>query len=245
MATTRTHHKKISRKELKQPDEFQSFIANAQEFLRTNLQQVIVSASIVLAAGALAVGIYYYEVHRDTIAGDRFYTAIGELNQKNYKQAEADFEKLAQDEPGREVGKLARFYLGTAYFQEGQLEKARDALVAYVPEAKDDLFASMAYQDLGVIYEKMGDLKKAQGAYAQAAAIPGPEQTRAQLEVARLLAKQGDKTGAINEYLRFLTANPFSRERQTVVEALAELGAAPPADTAAMARLMPHGSAAR
>jgi tetratricopeptide (TPR) repeat protein len=245
MATTRTHHKKISRKELKQPDEFQSFIANAQEFLRTNLQQVIVSASIVLAAGALAVGIYYYEVHRDTIAGDRFYTAIGELNQKNYKQAEADFEKLAQDEPGREVGKLARFYLGTAYFQEGQLEKARDALVAYVPEAKDDLFASMAYQDLGVIYEKMGDLKKAQGAYAQAAAIPGPEQTRAQLQVARLLAKQGDKTGAINTYQRFLTANPFSRDRQTVVEALAELGAAPPADTAAMARLMPHGSATR
>src|SRR5271163_4114790 len=177
MATTRTHHK-ISRKELKQPDEFQSFVANAQEFLRTNLRQVIVSASIVLAAGALAVGIYYYEIHRDNIAGDRFYSAIGELNNKNYKAAEADF-------------------------QNGQLDKARDALVAYVPDAKDDLFASMAYEDLAVIYEKMGDLQKAQGAYAQAAAIPGPEQSRAQLQVARLMAAQGDKAGAINAYQNF------------------------------------------
>src|SRR5579864_9562304 len=117
MATTRTHIK-INRKELKQPDEFQSFVTNAQEFLRTNLQQVIVSASIVIAASALAIGIYYYEIHRDDVAGDRFYSALSELNQKNYKQAEADFDKLAKDEPGREVGKLARFYLGSAYFQE-------------------------------------------------------------------------------------------------------------------------------
>ncbi len=228
MATTRTHHKKITRKELKQPDEFQSFVANAQTFLLENLQQVIVSASIVLAAGALAVGIYYYEVHRDVVAGDRFYSAIGELNRKNYKQAEIDFEKLAHDEPGREVGKLARFYLGSAYFQEGQLEKARNALVAYAPDAKDDLFASMAYMDLGVIYEKMGDLKKAQGAYAQAASIPGPEQPHASLQVARLMAVQGDKAGAIQAYQRFLTANPFARDRQPVIEALADLGATPP-----------------
>jgi tetratricopeptide (TPR) repeat protein len=237
MATTRTHHKKISRKELKQPDEFQSFVANAEEFLFNNLQQVIVSASIVLTVGALAVGLYYYEIHRDNMAGDRFYSAISELNQKNYQQAEADFEKLAQDEPGREVGKLARFYLGSAYFQQGLLEKARDALVAYMPDAKDNLFASMAYADLGVIYEKMGDLKKAQGAYAQAAAIPGPEQTRAELQVARMLARQGDKADAINAYRRVLTAHPFSRERQTVIEALAELGAAPPAGAAPMAQL--------
>ena len=238
MATT-SIHKRVSRKELKQPDEFQTFVANAQEFLLANLQQVIVSASIVLAAGALAVGFYYYEVHRDNVAGDRFYSALTELNNKNYPQAEADFEKLAQDEPGREVGKLARFYLGSAYFQAGQLDNARDALVAYVPDAKDDLFASMAYQDLGVIYEKMGDLKKAQGAYAQAATIAGPEQSHAQLQVARLMAAQGDRAGAINAYQSYLMKNPFSRDRETVINALANLGAAAPAGSEAISHLIP------
>jgi len=237
MATTRTTHR-INRKELKQPDEFQTFITNAQEFILSNLTQVIVSASIVFAAGALAVGIYYYEIHRDNIAGDAFYTAISELKKKNYKQAEADFEKLVQNESGREVGRLSGFYLGSAYFQDGQLDKARDALVAYVPDAKDDLFASMAYDDLGVIYEKQGDLKKAQGAYAQAAAIAGPEQTRAQLQLAQVMARQGDKAGAISAYTNFLTTNPFSPERQTVIEALADLGAAPPAGMEALSELM-------
>ena len=240
MATTRTH--KITRKELKQPDEFQTFVTNAQEFLRTNLTQVIVSAAIVLALGALAVGIYYYEIHRDNTAGDAFYNALSELNKKNYKQAEADFERLAQGESGREVGRLARFYLGSAYFQDAQYDKARDALVAYVPDAKDDLFASMAYEDLGIIYEKQGDIKKAQGAYAQAASIPGPEQTHAELQVARMMAKQGNNAGAIDAYQRFLTVHPFVAERQTVIEELAQLGAAPPAGAAAAAQLMPPPS---
>jgi len=239
MATTRTSHR-ISRKELKEPDEFQTFVANAQEFLLKNLTQVIVSASIVLAAGALAVGIYYYEIHQDNIAGAAFYSALSELNSKNYKQAEADLEKLAQNNSNREAGRLARFYLGSAYFQDGQLDKARDTLVAYVPDAKDDLFASMAYDDLGVIYEKQGDLKKAQGAYAQAAAIAGPEQTRAQLQLAQVMARQGDKAGAITAYQSFLTTNPFSPERQNVVEALAELGASPPPGMSALSQLMPR-----
>jgi len=238
MATTRTH--KITRKELKQPDEFQTFVANAQEFLLSNLQQVIVSAAIVLALGGLAVGIYYYEIHQDNIAGDQFYTAIGELNQKHYKQAAADFQKLADEQSRREVGRLSRFYLGSAYFQDGQYEKARDALIAYVPDAKDDLFASLAYEDLGIIYEKQGDLKKAQGAYVQAASIHGPQQMRAELDVARVLAQQGDKNGAVDAYQRFLTEHPFAAERSTVFEALAELGTAPAKDSALPSQLMPH-----
>ncbi len=228
MATTQTHHKKLSRKELKQPDEFQSFVENAQRFALENLTQVIVSAAIVIAVGALTVGIYYYEVHRDNLAGDRFYTAISALEQKNYAQAETDLGQLATDEPGCEVGKLARFYLATAYLNQGKLEQARDALIAYVPDAKDDLFASMAYEDLGVIYEKMGDLKKAQGAYAQASTIAGPEQSRAELQVARLLMKQGDTKGAIEAYQHFLTAHPFSEDRQSVIENLAAMGAVAP-----------------
>ena len=108
-----------------------------------------------------------------------------------------------------------------------------------MPDAKDDLFASMAYEDLAVIYEKMGDLQKAQGAYAQAAAIPGPEQSRAQLQVARLMAAQGDKAGAINAYQNFMLSNPFSRDRQTVIEALANLGAPAPAGSEAISHLIP------
>jgi predicted TPR repeat methyltransferase len=74
----------------------------------------------------------------------------------------------------------------------------------------------------------MGDWKKAAGAYQQAAADPGPEQARAELGVARMLAKSGDKQGAIAAYRGFLNAHPFAQQRQDVIESLAMLGA--PAD---------------
>jgi len=82
------------------------------------------------------------------------------------------------------------------------------------------------------VYERMADWKKAVGAYQQAAADPGPEQARAELGVARMLAKSGDKQGAIAAYRSFLSAHPFAQQRQDVMESLALLGA--PADVSPM-----------
>jgi hypothetical protein len=53
---------------------------------------------------------------------------------------------------------------------------------------------------------------------------------RAELGVARMLAKSGDKQGAIAAYRAFLNAHPFAQQRQDVLESLALLGA--PADIA-------------
>ncbi len=241
MATTRTHHKKISRKELKQPDEFFSFLEQSRAFILDNLQQVILSAAIVLAAALIAIGIYSYERHRDNVAGDRFYRAMTELSQKNYKDAENDFEQLADDEPGRRVGQLSRFYLASAYLEDGKPDKARDALIGFLASSHDPAFTNLALDELGVVYEKLGEFKKAEGAYSQAAGVSGPIQTEAQLAVARMMLRQGNKAGAIKIYQEYLQEHPFTRDRATVAEALAELGA--PAAARAPAVPTPPASA--
>lgn len=235
MATTRTHHKKISRKELKQPDEFFTFLEQSRTFISDNLTQVITSAAIVLAAALLAIGIYTYERHRDAVAGDRFYSAMAELTNKHYPQAESAFEKLAEDEPGRRVGKLARFYLASAYLEDGKPEKARDTLIEFLSSSHDPAFTNLALDELGVVYERLGDYKKAEGAYSQAASVPGPIQFDAQLAVARMMLRQGNKAGAIKIYQSYLQEHPFSQDRATVVEALAQLGAAASTAPAAFA----------
>jgi tetratricopeptide (TPR) repeat protein len=84
--------------------------------------------------------------------------------------------------------------------------------------------------DLGIVYEKMGDLKKAEGAYRQAVTSPGTRGPRAELGVARILARMGDRAGAIRAYRSFLRDHPFGVERQDVIEALAQLGASAQAD---------------
>jgi len=220
-----THRRKITQKELKAPDEFTTFVDNARDFLVNNLNQVIVSSVVVLVAGAIVIGVYYYERHRDNIAGAQFYDAITALNAGQNKQAEAQFKQLADEEPGRRLGRLSRFYLASAYLADGDLPNARDSLVAFLADERDPTFRSLALMNLAVTYERMEDWKKAAGAYQQAAADPGPEQASAELGVARVLAKSGDKQGAIDAYRGFLAAHPFAQQRQDVMESLALLGA--------------------
>ncbi|MGC1677112.1 MAG: tetratricopeptide repeat protein [Candidatus Binataceae bacterium] len=222
MASTR---RKISRKELKAPSEFQNIFESAQEFLLANLRQVIISAVIIVVAAGIAIGTYSYERHRDRIAGEAFYGALTALTAKQYKTAEEQFSKLAAAEPDRRIGKLARLYLAQSYIGAGDFLKARDALIGFVADYHDPEFSSLALMDLGVVYEKMGDLPKAQGAYQQAANVPGPEQIRADLAYARLQAAQGNKAGAIQTYRAFLAFRPYARQREEVLESLAMLGA--------------------
>jgi len=225
-----THRRKLTQKELRAPDEFTTLIDNARDFFFNNLTQVIVSAGVVVAVGAIVIGVYYYERHRDTLASARFYDAITALNAGKNKDAETQFKQLADEEPGRRLGRLSRFYLANSYLADGDLPNARDSLVAFLAEERDPMFRSLALTNLAVVYEKMADWKKAAGAYQQAAADPGPEQVRAELGVARMLAKSGDKQGAIAAYRAFLNAHPFAQQRQDVLESLALLGA--PADIA-------------
>jgi predicted negative regulator of RcsB-dependent stress response len=223
-----THRRKLSQKELRAPDEFTTFVDNARDFFVNNLTQVLVSTAVVLVVGAIVIGVYYYERNRDSIASARFYDAITALNAGHNKLAETQFKQLADEEPGRRLGRLARFYLASAYIADGDLPNAHDSLVAFLAEERDPLFRSLALTNLAVVYERMADWKKAAGAYQQAAADPGPEQVRAELGVARMLAKAGDKQGAIAAYRGFLNAHPFAQQRQDVMESLALLGA--PAD---------------
>jgi predicted negative regulator of RcsB-dependent stress response len=223
-----THRRKLTQKELRAPDEFTSFIDNSRDFFVNNLTQMLVSAAVVVVVGAIVIGVYYYEHHRDRIASARFYDAITALNAGQNKPAETQFKQLADEEPSRRLGRLSRFYLASAYLADGDLPNARDSLVAFLAEERDPLFRSLALTNLAVVYERMADWKKAAEAYRQAAADPGPEQVRAELGVARMLAKSGDKQGAIAAYRGFLNAHPFAQQRQDVMESLALLGA--PAD---------------
>jgi predicted negative regulator of RcsB-dependent stress response len=231
-----THRRKLSQKELRAPDEFTTFVDNAREFLINNLTQVLISTGLVVLVGAVVIGVYYYERHRDSVASARFYDAITALNAGKNKDAETQFKQLADEEPRRRLGRLARFYLANAYLADGDLANARDSTVAFLSEERDPLFRSLALTNLAVVYERMADWKKAAGAYQQAAADPGPEQARAELGAARMLAKSGDKQGAIAAYRGFLTAHPFAQQRQDVLESLALLGAPaeiPPPSSAA------------
>lgn len=219
--------RKLRRKDLKQPGGVSEFAADLTRFLTGNLRQVIFALALVAAVGAAAWGLYAYQSHRDAVVARQFYRAFSALQERQLKTARLGFSQLAAAEPDRELGRLARFYLASTYLAENDLPHARDALVAYLAEAHEQTFLGLAAMELGIVYERLGDLKRAEGAYRQAASLPGPQSINAELAAARILEQQGERAGAIAAYQRFLAAHPFARERQDVIERLARLGVAP------------------
>ena len=226
MATTRP---KITRKELKQPDEFQTILETAGAFFELHIIEALLSAGALVVIAAIIFGIYSYQAHRARAAAARFDQAMTEFHDGKYEAAESDLASLAAAEPHRAVGRLANLYLGNAYLERKQPARARDALQRYLSEEKNPLFRGAALNDLAVADEKLGDYKQAEDAYRQASDIDGPGQARAMLGKARMLQKQDKRADAIAVYRDFLARHPFAPERSIVMMSLAEMGASPDA----------------
>jgi tetratricopeptide (TPR) repeat protein len=225
-------YRKLRRKELRQPDEFITFFENLRSFLLDNLVQVIIGACAVVALAAIGFGVYFYMQYRDRLVADQFYEAMTALDHKEYKTAETDFSNLADDHPRASLGRLARFYLAGCYMAEKDPGKAHDELNEYLAGDGRPDFKSLALVQLGVAYEDLGQFQQAHQAYSEAAKLPGPQKMRAELAVARMLVREGQKDAAIAAYRQFLKDNPFAEERTGVFVALAELGVQPEARTA-------------
>jgi predicted negative regulator of RcsB-dependent stress response len=237
-----TRHK-IKRKELKQPDEFVNFVDSAEQFFLDNWRKLLIALGIVAVFGVAVILTYNYERGLDRATAAQFMSALDALNAGNYKGAEQGLSELAKTEPNRRLGRLSRLYLASAYIGDNQLQKARETLVAFLADEHDPTFANLALTNLAVVYERMGDYKQAAVAYRQAAAEPGPEQLRAELGAARMLAKSGHKSAAIAAYRDFLENHPLSEQRSEVMQSLAMLGAsAKPAPVPAPVAVAPAKS---
>jgi tetratricopeptide (TPR) repeat protein len=232
---------KINRKELKQPDEFQSIFETAGLFFELHMTEVLLGAAGLLVLVAIALGLYYYEARQGRAASARFDQAISDLEGGKYDAAQKELSSLAADEPHRAVGRLANLYLATAYLAQKEPAKALDLLLRYLAQDDASIFRGVALNDLAVTYEELGDYKQAEDAYRQASKIEGPEQARAELGIARMLQKQGKRAEAIAAYGGFLGQHPYAPERTVVMETLAGLGVAPA--TPPMPRLIKPPSA--
>jgi len=219
-----TTHYKLDRKELKQPDEFVTFIDKAAQFAADNLVRVIIGAVVIIVTAAIIYGVSLYEDHERSLVANRFYDAFTALNHQDYGTAEQGFTSLADDNPRQSLGHLARLYLASTYMAENKVKDARSALEAYLGEGDQPLYRNLALMQLGVADEDLGDFKAAHDAYAQAADIAGPAKARAQIGVARTLIKQGNIKDGIEAYRQFLTDDPYSTLRNQVIETLATLG---------------------
>ena len=125
-----THRRKLTQKELKAPDEFTTLVDSARDFLVNNLNQVLISAGVVALVGAIVIGVYYYERHRDNLASAQLLQCDhGAQRAARTRMPKRSSSSSPMTSRGAGSDVSSRFYLASAYIADGDLPNARDSLV--------------------------------------------------------------------------------------------------------------------
>ena len=214
--------KKISRKELlKSPDEFLSFSEKAALFVGEHLR-LFKAAGYVIAAGLLiylGITTYLNYVNKkgQTAYNTAYYEVVKSLNQRpekrDLKKPEELFKGVIENYSLSRVSRLASPQVAYLKFQEKKYDEAISLYSAFLKEAPDTTYQSLARMAMAACYEEKGDLAKSIEVLNEITAGPSsPFKEQAMLSLARTyrLSNQNKKAeGILKEFVDTFQTSPF------------------------------------
>jgi Uncharacterized protein conserved in bacteria len=166
---------KLSKKELKGPDVFQSSFETLSDYISENKVRfyVIVMASIL--AIVIALGIYLYWNNYQTSATEIYAKAQGIMaksgeNPEAAKDSIDMLKKLIDKYPHSWSARMAYYHLGNIYYNRGEIDNAISAYKEFVSSAKSDNagIKFLALTSLGYCFEAKKDFKSALNYFEEA-----------------------------------------------------------------------------
>ena len=228
-------HYKLTRKELRDPDEFQVRTGQAVDWLRANQSAVVGAVSAILALAAVVLGVNWFSARQAETAATRLQAAQVMFESKKFAESATEFATIGSEYPSTPAGRLASLYRARALAAQPDPAAAATAYSEYLAGTPaTDYLRQEALLGLGRAREAQNDGAGAMDAYRQAAEVVGPFRTQAQLALARLedAAGNGDKARAL--YVEILKAPDLDGDtRQSIVSRL-PADAVPKAEATAM-----------
>jgi len=225
MATT----KKITRKEIKQPDEFITFSARVIEFAQAHTRELIIGVASVLALALLIWAMSAYSNKKEAQASRLLAQAQAllhpistepEAGQAVPAEVQADPEAAAkalvllqdvvENYKRTEASEVARIILGQRYYGQGDYDAAIDTYDAFLGKAsrKPELTA-MAREGLAYAHEAKEDFAQAAICYEELSKSSLTNvQGWAYLGMARCYEKLGEVRKATDAYRTLLADQP-------------------------------------
>ena len=205
-----TASRRISRKQLRQPDRFQLATENALEYFQTHKTVVFSAAAAAVVIVAIVWGWQIFKAKQDITASHEFTKALALYQGEKYRDAIPAFETVQTYRWSR-YAVLAHLYLANSYLAIREIDKAistaQRSLTATRP---DTLYRQIALFTLASAEEQKNQCRTAIEHYGDAQKIAGALQSSAALGKARCAEQLDDTKTAIATYEEYLKDNPGS-----------------------------------
>lgn len=159
---------KMSKKELKSPDAFQSTFERLGDYVAENKTRVSVTATALVCAILIAAGIYFYWNHYSHSALKLYAKAQANIlaegeTKKVMEENRLIFNQLIKEYPYSWSGRLAYYHLGNIEYSDGEYDLAINSYEKFVKKAASDKTGVkfLALTSMGYAYEAKKDFPEA------------------------------------------------------------------------------------
>lgn len=259
---------KLSRKELKQPDTFQSRGEQILQHFIDNRKRYLLGLAALVVLIAAIWGVRYFFSQRDAEMSQRFGEALEvylapvvkdktqkpegadvtfDTDEHKYMAAMEKFKAVAEKYKGNNVGTFATFYLANCHFKMKQNDKARDLYDQFLKAADGKIFADLRFvaeSNIAQSYDQEGQLGKAAEIYQKLYENEkGLFRDQALFLLAEMAQRQGKKDEAVKKYNELLDKFQDTDLKPQAEKMLTLLGAPRPVEAKPSdVRLTPKGA---
>ncbi len=214
--------KKITKKKLKQPDEFISFTEQSFLFMTKHSKQIAIGVAIVLVLVLSFVLFRMWNQKKEDEAQQRLAIALEAYQMasspyreglpEEYKRALEGFEEVIKSFSGTRSARLSLLYKGGIHLRLGEFDEAIKAYETFLKKVgKEKFYQLLALEGLGYAYEGKKDYEKALKAYEEIIKQGDSfDRAGAHLYLARCYERVGNNDEAIRHYNHFLQISPKS-----------------------------------
>ena len=226
---------KITKRQLKEPDEFITLTERAFVFFNQHSKKITVAGVLVLVAVVAVVLLRMSEKKNEEEAARLFGAALetydrrvaqtGEGANQDLKDVLAKFDEIITKFPRTSSGAMSQLYRANIYFRQNQFDEAAKAYTAFLDQAgKKRLYLCLGWEGLGHAYEGKKDYSKALEAYQKMLQSgEGYQLTEAHLNLGYCYEKLGKTKEALDSFKAFLSSDQKSFLTDVVLRKVANL----------------------
>lgn len=218
-------HKRLTRKDIRQPDKFVTLTGQLLEVARSHKITIAASLTALLVIALGLWGFQLYRQHQNRLAAQNYSRALALYREGRYRESLDAIERLNSLRWAR-FRNLGMIYRANAYLALDEPQKAAVATHSFLETARNDpILKQLGLLTLAYAQERSGQCKDGFKSYSEAEKLPGAFREEGLLGKARCALQLNEFKNALESYRRYLREYPESERATEITLRIRELEA--------------------